>query len=112
MWANSNRTPIQILSDTHPEMVIKEIRKHLAQCGISSKHAMQPIGSLSGGEQAKVKMCLLTLIPCNFLILDEPTNHLDVQAKDALKEALINFPGTILLVSHEENFYSLSLIHI
>lgn len=106
VWANSDRTPIQILSDTHPEMVIKEIRKHLAQCGISSKHAMQPIGSLSGGEQAKVKMCLLTLIPCNFLILDEPTNHLDVQAKDALKEALINFPGTILLVSHEENFYS------
>ena len=67
---------------------------------------MQPIGSLSGGEQAKVKICLLTLIPCNFLILDEPTNHLDVQAKDALKEALKNFAGTVLLVSHEENFYN------
>ena len=65
---------------------------------------MQPVGSLSGGEQAKVKMCLLTLIPCNFLILDEPTNHLDAQAKEALKEALINFPGTVLLVSHEEGF--------
>ena len=106
VWADSNRTPIEILSDAHPDMVMKEIRKHLAQCGISSKHAMQPIGSLSGGEQAKVKICLLTLIPCNFLILDEPTNHLDVQAKEALKEALINFPGTVLLVSHEENFYN------
>ena len=106
VWADSNRTPIEILSDAHPDMVMKEIRKHLAQCGISSKHAMQPIGSLSGGEQAKVKMCLLTLIPCNFLILDEPTNHLDVQAKDALKEALKNFAGTVLLVSHEENFYN------
>ena len=53
-----------------------------------------------------MKMCLLTLIPCNFLILDEPTNHLDAQAKEALKEALINFPGTVLLVSHEESFYN------
>lgn len=49
-------------------------------------------------------MCLLTLRPCNFLILDEPTNHLDVQAKDALKVALEEFSGTVLLVSHEENF--------
>lgn len=52
-----------------------------------------------------VKMCLLTLKPCNFLILDEPTNHLDIQAKDALKTALVEFAGTILLVSHEEIFY-------
>lgn len=85
VWSYSDQTPIQILSDAHPDMAMKEIRKHLAQCGISSKHSMPPIGSLSGGEQAKVKMCLLTLIPCNFLILDEPTNHLDVQAKEALK---------------------------
>ena len=75
------------------------------RCGISNKHAMQLIGTLSGGEQAKVKMCLLTLNPCNFLILDEPTNHLDVQAKNSLKTALEEFPGTVLLVSHEENFY-------
>ena len=65
----------------------------------------EAIGTLSGGEQAKVKMCLLTLIPCNFLIMDEPTNHLDVQAKEALKSALMDFAGTVLLVSHEEAFY-------
>lgn len=106
VWADSGRTPIEILSNAYPGMVLKEIRKRLAQCGISSERAMQPIGSLSGGEQAKVKICLLTLNPCNFLILDEPTNHLDAQAKVALKNALINFPGTILLVSHEENFYN------
>ena len=99
------RTPIQIVSDSYPDMVMKEVRKALALCGISSKHAMQPVGTLSGGEQAKVKMCLLTLKPCNFLILDEPTNHLDIQAKDALKTALVEFAGTILLVSHEETFY-------
>ncbi len=105
IWEDTTRTPIQIVSDNYPNMVMKEVRKALAQCGISSKHAMQPIGTLSGGEQAKVKMCLLTLRPCNFLILDEPTNHLDIQAKDALKAALMEFAGTILLVSHEEAFY-------
>ena len=50
-------------------------------------------------------MCLLILRPCNFLILDEPTNHLDIQAKDSLKDALSEFPGTVLLVTHEESFY-------
>ncbi len=104
-WSDKTRTPIQIVSDAHPNMLIKEVRKHLARCGISSKHAMQSIGTLSGGEQAKVKICLLLLITCNFLILDEPTNHLDVQAKEALKEALCKFSGTLLLVSHEELFY-------
>ena len=105
IWDEPEQTPIQIVSNIHPDMVIKDVRKHLARCGISSKHAMQAIGTLSGGEQAKVKMCLLTLIPCNFLIMDEPTNHLDVQAKEALKSALMDFAGTVLLVSHEEAFY-------
>ena len=105
IWDEPEQTPIQIVSNVHPDMVIKDVRKHLARCGISSKHAMQAIGTLSGGEQAKVKMCLLTLTPCNFLIMDEPTNHLDVQAKDALKSALMDFNGTVLLVSHEEAFY-------
>ncbi len=105
IWEDTTRTPVQIVSDSCPDMVMKEVRKALALCGISGKHAMQPVGTLSGGEQAKVKMCLLTLKPCNFLILDEPTNHLDIQAKDALKVALAKFAGTILLVSHEETFY-------
>lgn len=105
IWEDTARTPLQIVSDSYPDMVMKEVCKALALCGISSKHAMQPVGTLSGGEQTKVKMCLLTLKPCNFLILDEPTNHLDIQAKDALKTALAGFAGTILLVSHEETFY-------
>lgn len=104
-WKEPGWTPIQIVSDAYPHMIIKDIRKQLAQCGISSKHAMQPINTLSGGEQAKVKICLLTLSPCNFLILDEPTNHLDLHAKEALKAALFSFEGTVLLVSHEEAFY-------
>lgn len=104
-WENEEKTPIQIVSDCYPSLTIKEVRKNLACCGIMGEHAMQAIGTLSGGEQAKVKMCLLTLTPCNFLIMDEPTNHLDVQAKEALKTALMAFVGTVLLVSHEESFY-------
>lgn len=104
-WEDADRTPMEIVSDQYPELVNKEIRKRLARCGISSRHAMQPVGTLSGGEQAKVKMCLLTLKPYNFVILDEPTNHLDLLSKEALKTALEEFPGTVLLVSHEEKFY-------
>lgn len=104
-WDNEILTPIQLVSNSYPNLDQKEIRKNLSRCGISSKHAQQSIKTLSGGEQAKVKICLLTLKPCNFLIMDEPTNHLDIQAKVALKTALINFSGTTLVVSHEESFY-------
>lgn len=104
-WEDGQLTPLELLSNAYPAMVQKDLRKHLARCGISSKHAMQEVGTLSGGEQAKVKLCLLTLKSSNFLILDEPTNHLDVQAKEALKQALIHFSGTVLVVSHEEAFY-------
>jgi ATPase subunit of ABC transporter with duplicated ATPase domains len=105
VWEDETRTPIQIVSDAYPSLVVKEVRQHLSSCGILSKHAMQEIGTLSGGEQAKVKMCLLSIKPCNFLIMDEPTNHLDKQAKESLQTALSQFPGTVLLVSHEEAFY-------
>lgn len=104
-WENEEMTPIQIMSEKYPSLTIKEIRKKLACCGITSEHAMQPVKTLSGGEQTKAKICLLMHSPCNFLILDEPTNHLDVQAKEALKEALVNYHGTVLFVSHEELFY-------
>ena len=104
-WEDETQTPIQIVSDNYPALGEKDVRKHLFRCGISRKHAMQEVGTLSGDEQAKVKMCLLTLEPCNFLILDEPTNHLDIYAKEALKTALLDFSGTVLLVSHEEAFY-------
>lgn len=105
VWTDQTMTPIQVISDLFPDMTVREVRQHLAYCGISAKQALQPIGTLSGGEQTKVKLCILTLIPCNLMIMDEPTNHLDIQAKDALKKSLSQFPGTVLLVSHEESFY-------
>ena len=104
-WENEEKTPIQIVSDCYPSLTIKEVRKNLACCGIMGEHAMQAIGTLSGGEQAKVKICLLILTPCNFILMDEPTNHLDIQAKQSLKIALKEFKGTVLLVSHEPDFY-------
>lgn len=104
-WENEEKTPIQIVSDCYPSLTIKEVRKNLACCRIMGEHAMQAIGTLSGGEQAKVKICLLILTPCNFIIMDEPTNHLDIQAKQSLKIALKEFKGTVLLVSHEPDFY-------
>ncbi|GBD68425.1 putative ABC transporter ATP-binding protein [Tetragenococcus halophilus subsp. halophilus] len=61
--------------------------------------------NLSGGEQSKVKLAQLTLQTSNFLILDEPTNHIDQKTKESLQEALGNYPGTVLVVSHEQEFY-------
>lgn len=105
IWDDEKKTPIEVISNANPGLTVKEVREHLAQSGISNKHALQPMGTLSGGEQAKVKLCLLSLVPCNFLIMDEPTNHLDAMAKESLKSALLHFTGTVLIVSHEEAFY-------
>ncbi|WP_394912334.1 ABC-F family ATP-binding cassette domain-containing protein [uncultured Robinsoniella sp.] len=104
-WEDPNRTPLQIISDRYPSMKNKEVRKALARCGVKEEHVLRGIESLSGGEQSKVKLCRLLLSPCNFLIMDEPTNHLDQDAKEALKEALMKFEGSVILVSHEEKFY-------
>ena len=104
-WENP-LTPIQILSAAFPALTEKAARSALAQCGISRRHAVQAVGTLSGGEQMKLSLCLLMQRPANFLILDEPTNHLDALAKEALQKAIADFPGTVLLVSHEEAFYA------
>lgn len=104
-WTDGSWTPMQIISDAYPKLNKKEIFSHLARCGVKDAHVTQAIRSLSGGEQSKVKLCRLMLSPCNFLILDEPTNHLDAEAKEALQQALIDFQGSVILVSHEANFY-------
>ena len=104
-WENPEDTPLNIISRAFPNMFQKQVRKHLADCAIKKEHFMQEISTLSGGEQAKVKLCKLTLTPCNILILDEPTNHLDMDTKEELKKALRDCDGTVILVSHEEAFY-------
>ncbi|MTI96288.1 MAG: ABC-F family ATP-binding cassette domain-containing protein [Firmicutes bacterium] len=104
-WANPQMTPLQIVLHQYPDLTQKEIRRQLAQCGVKDDHVTQAISTLSGGEQTKVKLCLLLLTPFNFLILDEPTNHLDQEAKQALQTALAQFSGSVILVCHEESFY-------
>lgn len=104
-WDDDEMTPIEIISDEYPELTIKQVRNHLAQCGVKGKTAMQKIKTLSGGEQSKVKLCRLTLKLCNLLILDEITNHMDSECKDSLKDALSSYNGTVILVSHESSFY-------
>lgn len=105
IWKDGSRTPMELVRDANPMLSTQEVRRNLDRCGITREHALQSIATLSGGEQAKVKFCLLTLHPVNFLILDEPTNHLDANAKQALADSLRRFSGTVLLVSHEEAFY-------
>ena len=82
-----------------------EVRSALAKCGLTTKHIESKVKVLSGGEQAKVRLCKLINRESNILVLDEPTNHLDVDAKDELKRALMTYKGSILMVCHEPEFY-------
>lgn len=82
-----------------------EVRSALAKCGLTTKHIESKVKVLSGGEQAKVRLCKLINRETNILLLDEPTNHLDVDAKEELKRALKEYKGSILMVCHEPEFY-------
>lgn len=82
-----------------------EVRSALAKCGLTTKHIESKVKVLSGGEQAKVRLCKLMNRESNILVLDEPTNHLDVEAKAELKRALQEYKGSILMVCHEPEFY-------
>lgn len=83
-----------------------EVRSALAKCGLTTQHIESKVMVLSGGEQAKVRLCKLINRETNVLILDEPTNHLDVDAKEELKRALKEYGGSCLLICHEPEFYS------
>ncbi|MEK0315400.1 ABC-F family ATP-binding cassette domain-containing protein [Cohnella sp. 56] len=88
-----------------PSMTQFEVRAALAKCGLTTKHIESRISVLSGGEKAKVRLCKLINRESNLLVLDEPTNHLDVDAKEELARALKAYRGSILLISHEPEFY-------
>jgi len=102
---NTN-TCIQEIWDEFPSFTQYEVRSALAKCGLTTKHIESQVRVLSGGEQAKVRLCKLINRDTNILLLDEPTNHLDVDAKDELKRALMEYKGSILLICHEPEFYS------
>jgi ATPase subunit of ABC transporter with duplicated ATPase domains len=100
-----NITPIDDVWNEFSHMTQNEVRGALARCGLKNDHITRPLSKLSGGEQAKVRLCKLLMHQSNWLLFDEPTNHLDVKAKDELKRALQEYKGTILLVCHEPDFY-------
>ena len=102
---DNSSTCIQELWKEYPGFSQFEVRSALAKCGLTSKHIESQVRVLSGGEQAKVRLCKLINRESNILLLDEPTNHLDADAKDELKRALKEYKGSILLICHEPEFY-------
>ncbi|RKN75998.1 ABC-F family ATP-binding cassette domain-containing protein [Paenibacillus ginsengarvi] len=105
MKGSNSHTCIDEVWSEFPSMSQFEVRAALAKCGLTTKHIESRIDVLSGGEKAKVRLCKLINKETNLLVLDEPTNHLDADAKDELKRALRAYKGTILLISHEPEFY-------
>lgn len=106
MDQNVSTTCIEEIWKEFPGYSQYEARSALAKCGLTTEHIESLVRVLSGGEQAKVRLCKLMNRESNILLLDEPTNHLDVDAKDELKRALKEFKGSILMVCHEPDFYN------
>ena len=105
MSGSDDNSCIEEIWQEFPAFTQYEVRSALARCGLTTKHIESRIKVLSGGEQAKVRLCKLMNRATNVLLLDEPTNHLDVDAKDELKRALKEYKGSILMVCHEPEFY-------
>ena len=102
---DNTTTCIEEIWSEFPSFTQYEVRSTLAKCGLTTKHIESQVRVLSGGEQAKVRLCKLINRETNILLLDEPTNHLDVDAKDELKRALQEYRGSVLLICHEPEFY-------
>lgn len=102
---DSSDTALENLWKEFPSYTNAEVRAALAKCGLTNEHITSQMKVLSGGENAKARLCKLMQREANWLILDEPTNHLDVEAKAELKRSLVAFKGTVLLVCHEPDFY-------
>jgi ATPase subunit of ABC transporter with duplicated ATPase domains len=100
-----NLTPIDDVWNEYSHMTQNEVRGALARCGLKNEHITRPLSKLSGGEQAKVRLCKLLMRESNWILFDEPTNHLDVAAKEELQRALKEYKGTVVLVCHEPDFY-------
>ena len=100
----SNKTVLNELWDEYPSKPEKEIRTALGNFLFSGDDVLKIVSTLSGGEKARLALAKLMLQKANFLILDEPTNHLDLDSKQVLENALIDYPGTLLFVSHDRYF--------
>lgn len=102
---DSSQTALEYIWSLFPSYTNAEVRSALAKCGLTTEHITSQMKVLSGGENAKVRLCQLMQKEANWLILDEPTNHLDVEAKEELQRALKSYKGSVLIVSHDPTFY-------
>ncbi|UQS84215.1 ABC-F family ATP-binding cassette domain-containing protein [Bombilactobacillus thymidiniphilus] len=110
-WNNPKMVPVDIVQNHFPDETQKVVRQTLARTGLTPQQVMTPVNILSGGEQVKVKLALLMLQEANVLILDEPTNHLDDNSKNSLRQSLKDYQGTVILITHEQDFYDSSWIN-
>ncbi|WP_082235552.1 ABC-F family ATP-binding cassette domain-containing protein [Halobacillus massiliensis] len=101
---HSKKTVLNELWDDYPLKNEKDIRTILGNFLFSGEDVLKPVSALSGGEKARLSLAKLMMQQSNFLILDEPTNHLDLDSKEVLEAALVDYPGTILFVSHDRYF--------
>ncbi|MDF2699400.1 MAG: transporter ATP-binding protein, partial [Haloplasmataceae bacterium] len=101
---NTNKTVINEIWDEHPTMLEKDVRKLLGSFLFTKDDVYKNVTELSGGEKVRLALAKLVLKKANFLILDEVTNHLDILSREVLEEALIDYEGTILFVSHDRFF--------
>lgn len=101
---NGENTVLQELWERHVTYTQTEARASLARCGLYPEDIDKKVSALSGGERAKLALCVFENEHGNVLILDEPTNHLDLPARESLEEALKNFGGTVIFVSHDRYF--------
>lgn len=101
---NQNNTILEEVERVSVNKTREEVRTVLGAFLFHSDDVLKKIKVLSGGEKSRVALAKIVVQPCNFLIMDEPTNHLDVISKAVLKDALLNFEGTLIIVSHDRDF--------
>lgn len=99
-----NLTIFETVDQVAKGEIRQQIRSLLGTFLFSGEDTQKKVGVLSGGERTRLALCQMLLSPSNFLILDEPTNHLDIPSKEILKNALLNYEGTFLIVSHDREF--------